>query len=366
MLLLNITPRDATVFLNRESYDATRDIYLLPGTYRIEIIRDGYETHSENIIVERDQSIEKSVELIRLYGGFRYSSSPTSATANLRNSAGQIVETWAGLKSFESLPVDEYTLTVTEPGYQSHQEQLRVESNRILERRVILRDVQVAEELSNAELSCPPSIEDGDGNIYRVVQIGMQCWMAENLKSTVYQNNDLIQNVISIDLWQNIKDGAFANYNNENSIPEMLGILYNWHAVNDERNICPIGWKVPSDQDWQVLESFLGLGPSELTSFGERIGVDYVGGKLKSQRTVYWDSPNEHASDEYQFSALPGGLRLSSGHFANINMFGYWWSSTSSSSENSAIRRSLSSSSGSIARTESNKNDGYSVRCIMI
>ena len=342
MLSLNITPQDAYVLLNRESYDPSETIYVLPGTYRLEVMRDGYESHSENIIVERDQLIEKQIELTMLFGGLYYSSSPASASAILRDNSGRIVEMWSGLRRFESLPVDDYVLTVSDQGFRTHQENIRIESNRVIERRIVLSDAESTVATTTSTAPCPDFVTDNEGNEYRVILIGKQCWMGENLRSTYYQNDDLLSTAATSQEWQNTEIGKFGIYNNEMELVEDFGKIYNWFAVSDTRNLCPLGWRVPSDEDWTILEKFLGLSDTEISNFGLRGDTDNVGGKLKISNSSQWSAPNEGASNEYLWSANPGGLRLASGQFANMGNFGYWWSSTEFS-ENTAIWRSLSS-----------------------
>jgi uncharacterized protein (TIGR02145 family) len=89
------------------------------------------------------------------------------------------------------------------------------------------------------------TVTDIDGNVYQTVTIGNQIWMAENLKVTHYRNGDEIPNVTVQEDWKNLTTGAYCNYNNV----AVYGRLYNWLAVNDNRNIAPAGWHVPSDAE---------------------------------------------------------------------------------------------------------------------
>jgi uncharacterized protein (TIGR02145 family) len=102
------------------------------------------------------------------------------------------------------------------------------------------------------------SITDQDGNVYKTVNIGNQTWIAENLKTTKYRNGELIPNVTDNTLWKNLVTGAYSNYDNDNKKENIYGRLYNWYAVNDTRNLAPLGWHVPSDTEWTTLYSFLG------------------------------------------------------------------------------------------------------------
>ncbi len=140
------------------------------------------------------------------------------------------------------------------------------------------------------------SVTDIDGNIYETVQIGSQIWMKENLRTTKYANGDVIPNVTDGNQWSNLTTGAWSCYSNNNQIQNLFGNLYNWFAVADQRNICPTGWHVPSDVEWITLTDYLG-------------GESVAGGKMKST-AIYWQSPNQDATNESGFSGLPGGFRF--------------------------------------------------------
>lgn len=161
-------------------------------------------------------------------------------------------------------------------------------------------------------------VTDYDGNVYDTVHIGTQIWTVPNLKVTHYRNGDPIPNVTDSAQWYNLFSGAYCNYDNDTNNAIDYGRLYNWYAVQDPRGIAPLGWHVPTFEDWDTLQIFL--------------GYDLVaGGKLKEMGTAHWMSPNTGASDEYDFTALPGGQRadsIYSGTFAEITQQGYWWSSS--------------------------------------
>lgn len=212
----------------------------------------------------------------------------------------------------------------------------------------------------------PTALKDIDGNIYKTVVIGNQEWMAENLKVTRYRNGDAIPNITTGDVWKNMKEGAYCSYNNDDSNIEIYGLLYNWYAVDDNRNIAPEGWHIPTDAEWKELEMHLGMSDSEAYDTGWR-GTD-EGGKLKETGTNHWKSPNTGATNTSGFSALPGGYRYYGGAFGyvgfdSIGYTGYWWSSTEASSDCAWVRRLDYSSSGVVRYCRSERN-GFSVRCI--
>lgn len=178
------------------------------------------------------------------------------------------------------------------------------------------------------------TVIDISGNVYTTVKIGSQVWMAENLNTyTQY--------------------GSWATNNNFLST-EIYGRLYNWKTA---MNICPSGWHLPSDTEWETLINFLG-------------GDTIAGGKLKSRGTAYWRKPNDGATNSSGFAALPGGDKISYHvgsrqyeSFSYLNDNAFFWSSTQNDRE-TARYMSLSYLDNDARRGAMNKEVGYSVRCI--
>lgn len=194
------------------------------------------------------------------------------------------------------------------------------------------------------------------GHAYSSIVLGNgQEWMAENLRTAVYANGDPIPNLQHGTEWINSENGAWVHYNNDAQFENPYGKLYNWHAVNDPRNVCPAGWHVPSEDDWN--EFTLYLDPTVATNF-----FNNVGGKMKSTGTQYWQSPNQGATNESGFSGLPGGGRVPGGFFG-INGMGSWWSSTYNSN-GYANTRNVRSDEGRIFMYGGSVQDGLSIRCI--
>jgi uncharacterized protein (TIGR02145 family) len=195
------------------------------------------------------------------------------------------------------------------------------------------------------------TVIDIDSNVYHTIVIGTQVWMVENLKTTRYRNGDPIHNITMISEWDNMTSGACCDYANTLNNRRTYGKLYNWYAVNDSRNIAPVGWHVPSTAEWNTLISFLG-------------GKDVAGGKLKETGTKHWDNPNAGVTNESGFTALPGGNRYFSGQFLQMGRVGFWWSTTKYS-KGYAYFLNLSYDDGKIGYYKFLRlNGGLSVRCV--
>jgi uncharacterized protein (TIGR02145 family) len=204
------------------------------------------------------------------------------------------------------------------------------------------------------------TIKDLDGNTYKIVKIGDQWWMAENLKVKRYRNGDVIPHVIDGEEWKNLTSGAYYECSNDVNHVTIYGRIYNWAAVNDSRMIAPTGWHVPSDEEWKQLEMYLGMSQSEADKTAGR-GTN-EGGKLKETGNTHWQSPNSGATNESGFSALPGGW-IGGGSCGFIGSYGIFWTSTEIDS-NSAWMRSLSCFSSWIIREENPKKWGFYIRCV--
>ena len=206
------------------------------------------------------------------------------------------------------------------------------------------------------------TVTDIDGNVYQTIKIGDQWWMAENLKVTKYRNGDAIPNVTDSTEWSSLSTAAYCVYNNDNGNMATYGLLYNWYAVGDSRNIAPAGWHVPTDAELRQLEMHLGMSQSQADSGGWR-GTD-EGGKLKETGTTHWNSPNTGATNESGFTALPGGYRDDdNGPFGGIGSHGALWSSTASGGDE-AYYRTLYYDYSNVRRGHNHRRNGFSVRCV--
>jgi uncharacterized protein (TIGR02145 family) len=194
------------------------------------------------------------------------------------------------------------------------------------------------------------SLTDQEGNTYATIVIGTQEWMAENLRTTKYANGDIIPNITDNGEWADLTTGAWAHYHNNNLYEIPRGKLYNGHTIIDSRKICPVGWHVPTDEDWSIIVDNLG-------------GEVEAGGKMKSTGTQFWEIPNSDATNESGFSGLPGGARYNGGYFAGLNREGYWWSSSNYDVERNWARL-LYYALGTVERYAESKQNGFFIRCL--
>lgn len=210
---------------------------------------------------------------------------------------------------------------------------------------------------------------------YETVQIGDQCWFAENLRSENYENGDAIPSNLSDSEWLSTTSGAVAVYGEGSSTCNNFspdgdacdeswslneyGRLYNWYAVDDARALCPSGWHVPTDGEWMTMEMALGMSEAEANDEGWR-GSDQ-GIQMKS--TSGWNSGN-NGTNSSGFSAVPAGARYPGEEAFNyVGDFTYWWSSTPSAE--SGWGRWLYLGQGGVNRDNTAQQQfGVSVRCI--
>ena len=195
------------------------------------------------------------------------------------------------------------------------------------------------------------TLTDPDGNVYKTVTIATQTWMAENLRTTKYNDGTAIPNVTLESAWKSLTTGAYCNFNNTNNTDTIAtyGRLYNWYAVNTDR-LAPKGWHVPTDAEWTTLTTYLG-------------GASVAGGKLKEIGTTHWTTPNTDVTNETGFTALPGGCRSVNRSFIDIGGYGFWWSATEYGAYY-AWYWYVSFDYSGVSRYSYNKEEGFSVRCV--
>ncbi|MBS2212226.1 fibrobacter succinogenes major paralogous domain-containing protein [Carboxylicivirga mesophila] len=196
---------------------------------------------------------------------------------------------------------------------------------------------------------------DIDGNKYNTVKIGKQVWMAENLKTTKYNNGDIIPIVESGNDWSLLSDAGMCQYANSESMFDIFGGLYNGYVIIDERNVCPNGWHVPTNEEWLEMEEFLG-------------GSDIAGGKLKQAGTEHWQSPNTGADNSSGFTALPGTSREAGGSWdeSGTGYTALFWTSTKfeNAYESGLLSKDIYYEEIDVLTGGDEINRGCSVRCI--
>jgi len=236
-------------------------------------------------------------------------------------------------------------------------------------------DISLTANFKQIGLIYGEGVTDIEGNEYTTIIIGEQEWMAENLKTTKFSNGtDISYPGSDTNAWENNTNSAYASYDNDNINKETYGALYNWHAVNDNNGLCPEGWMVPSDNDWTELTNYMmaehGIPNSDV--------VNGAGNALKSCRQVFsplsgvcdssqhprWNMNSTHyGTDEFGFSALPGGYRNTDGYFSWNGSYGFWWASDDYS-DTEAWSRVIYHHQGDVYRSSPSKGFGRSVRCI--
>jgi uncharacterized protein (TIGR02145 family) len=211
------------------------------------------------------------------------------------------------------------------------------------------------------------TVADIDGNTYNTVLIGTQCWTKENLKVTKYNDGTNIPLDASGgttgdgagETWSSRTTGARTVYGHDNTNLSIYGYLYNWYAVSDSRKICPIGWHVPTDTEWETMGDLLG-------------GRATIAGKLKQTGTTLWTTQGPGTDNSSEFTALPGGRRqeFSNGSFSSIRNSAYFWTANPATSPSSfasgpsAFDRNPDHNNARLFRTNRGAAAGFSVRCI--
>ena len=197
------------------------------------------------------------------------------------------------------------------------------------------------------------TLTDFDGNSYKTIVIGTQTWMAENLKTTHYANGDEINHITENAPWENATAGAWTYYGNNEAMNADYGKLYNWLAVEDARNICPSGWHIPDDPEWEALLAYLG-------------GYQVAGAKMKETGLHHFTPTNEGSTNESGFTGIPGGMRDYGSANTDKGLSGFWWSSTNANDyyDLEAYYYFLNRDMDQMLDGTGDKNNGASCRCI--
>ncbi len=193
-------------------------------------------------------------------------------------------------------------------------------------------------------------VTDIDGNDYDTVIIGTQIWLKQNLKATKFNNGNPISLITDATQWSSVDTAAYSNFNNSTANPSNYGRMYNYYVVSDSRKVCPLGWHIPSQTEWNTLITY--LGSSSL-----------AGGKLKEAGTTNWLTPNTGASNSSNFTAIPNGKRGSDGLFTVSGENVFFWTSTLSTTTR-GFYKSIDYNSEAIVEGNHSFRNGLAIRCI--
>lgn len=216
------------------------------------------------------------------------------------------------------------------------------------------RGIRFGEEI---EFVTNSTISDIDGNGYNTVTLGTQVWMVENLKTVRYNDGTEIPAANETTDWESFEGPAYSWYNHSMAVEDLYGALYNWEVVKSGK-LCPAGWRIPTDEEWQTLIDYCG-GEQIAASFLKKTGAD-------------WDTP-ENATNYSGFCALPGGTSSAVlGSFSGEGMLGAWWTSTIDYSydvnEGRFLVRKMINQNSAVEKDGGLERGGYlnflSVRCI--
>jgi uncharacterized protein (TIGR02145 family) len=196
----------------------------------------------------------------------------------------------------------------------------------------------------------PASVADIDGNVYKVVTIGTQAWLQENLKTTKLNDGTSIPILPDNTQWANLQSGGLCYLNNDEATnKDTYGALYNWYTVKTG-HICPVGWHVPARDEVNTLVTYLG-GPSNAMA------------KLMETGPEHWNTFPNPGTNESGFTALPGRLRYTNGSFTGVPEGASFWISTENN-DASGFSWYIVSGAAVGFNDHAYKQYGLSIRCI--
>jgi uncharacterized protein (TIGR02145 family) len=197
-----------------------------------------------------------------------------------------------------------------------------------------------------------------DGKVYKTFKIGNQWWMAENLAWLPDVSPSSVGSCASSYYYVYDYQGNSINEAKATNNYQIYGVLYNWPAA---KNACPLGWHLPTDDEWKTME--INLGMSQVCSDSILWRGTNEGGKIKETGTTHWNSIIAGTTNESGFTALPGGFRTGDGYFQGISYLADWWSSTKGDGSE-AMSRGLFYDRNSILRNYGSNVYGFSIRCL--
>jgi len=204
-------------------------------------------------------------------------------------------------------------------------------------------------------------VKDVDGNSYPTVKIGKQTWMAVNLRVTKLNDGTPIENVQGGEAWGKLSTSAFSWYENDDEkAKETYGALYNWHAVQTGK-VCPVGWHVPSNDEWGELAEFISKKMGKYNKVGDE--WENVGGHLKSKTD--WKNDGQ-GTDDFGFNAVPAGnVTHGGGYFGERGLGVHFWSSNEGvNNKSAAFNQFLYYDTQNLKNLLNYKVTGFSVRCV--
>lgn len=206
------------------------------------------------------------------------------------------------------------------------------------------------------------TVVDVDSNVYKTVKIGNQWWMSENLRVTRFRSGNQIKFINTNEDWEQNKEAAYTTYENN---AKNLGNLYNYNAVTQSDNIAPLGWHIPSDEEWKELEQYLGLPSAQLDKINWRGSKEGDALKIEGATGEWAFVEGVWGTNESGFSALAASCRFYKGDLGNPGLKGsaFFWTSTPYF-KNESWYRYLDYKKSGIFRYTGQHNYGFSIRCV--
>jgi uncharacterized protein (TIGR02145 family) len=217
------------------------------------------------------------------------------------------------------------------------------------------------------------TVSDVDGNVYKTVTIGTQVWMAENLKTTKYNDGTTIPLVTDSIAWLSLTTPGYCWYRNHLDNKSTYGVLYNWYTVNTNK-LCPTGWHVPSEDEWSTLELYLQNngynydGTIDTDTYRETNNktakslASLTNWSFSSVEGSVGDTNYSAYRNKSGFAALPGGY-IGNGTFYGLGYYGNWWTATELNND-IAFHRGVYFNYNGLDGSPAYKQNGFSVRCV--
>lgn len=194
-------------------------------------------------------------------------------------------------------------------------------------------------------------IDERDNQTYRYVKIGDQVWMAENLNYETDSNSYC---------YEDDPDNCNVYGRLYNKLVALDGSFHSSAIPSGIQGLCPSGWHLPSDAEWDVLASYV-ANETQRTGKSEKGNWNEIGNLLKANSSLW--NPNT-GTDDYGFSGLPGGKRDKYGDYGNLGYYGYWWSTTDEENSIWHLLWRLDSSWDTFYHTSLDLHSALSVRCL--